>query len=101
MTKKMNVSELEDRTAVDEIHVTVVEVKEARKTDYGPIQTVDVEDETGGCNLTLWNDQVGTLTEGDQVTIRRGWCKEYKGQKQISTGKYGQLTKEATASTFL
>jgi ssDNA-binding replication factor A large subunit len=44
-------------------------------------------------DLTLWNDEVGTVDAGDKVKLTDGWCKEWNGRKQASTGKNGKLEK--------
>ncbi|MBD3388324.1 MAG: hypothetical protein GF416_04540 [Candidatus Altiarchaeales archaeon] len=93
MCSKMKIQELRDKTPVEEIVVKVTEVKEPNETRVGFVQQVTVEDETGNAVLTLWNDQIDSYKPGDVVKITKGWCKEYKGDKQISSGKYGTLEK--------
>ncbi len=58
----------------------------------GSLCNAAVKDETGEVQLTLWNEQVKQYHEGDQLKIENGWCSEYKGRKQISTGRNGTIT---------
>ncbi|KHO54302.1 MAG: replication factor A1 [archaeon GW2011_AR21] len=43
-------------------------------------------------SVTLWNEQIKQVKEGDKIRIEKGYVSEYKGQKQLSTGKFGTLT---------
>lgn len=54
-------------------------------------QTAILEDSSGSIALQLWNEQVGTVGEGDTVKIENGYVKEYQGKKQLSTGKWGEI----------
>lgn len=89
----MKVVDLKDKTAVDEIVLKITDVREATQTRVGMVQQVDGEDDSGAACLTLWNDQVGQFSVGETVKITKGWCKEYQGQMQVSSGKFGTLEK--------
>ena len=58
----------------------------------GTVANAAGKDDTGEISITLWNDQIKDVKEGDRVKIENGYVSEYKGQKQISTGKFGTLT---------
>jgi len=90
---KMKISDLKDKTAVDEIELKITDVKEPTETRVGTVQQATVEDDTGSATLTLWNEQAGAYDVGDVVKITKGWCKEYQGQLQVSTGKFGAIEK--------
>ena len=89
----MKVSELKDKATVEELELTVTEVKEPRETRFGMVQSTIAKDDSGTVTLTLWNDQVGQYNVGDAVKLTKGWCKEYMGELQVSSGKYGTLEK--------
>jgi ssDNA-binding replication factor A large subunit len=89
----MKVSDLRDRTPVDEIVLKITNVNEPRDTRVGQVQDAVVEDETGTATLTLWTDDVGRYGVGDTIRISNGWCKVYQGQVQVSAGKYGTIEK--------
>ncbi|MFC2162314.1 hypothetical protein ACFLRF_01415 [Candidatus Altiarchaeota archaeon] len=89
----MKISDLKDKTAIEELVVRIKKVNEPRDTRVGQVQDADVEDDTGSASLTLWTNEVGRFTEGDQVKISNGWAKMYNGQLQVSAGRYGALEK--------
>lgn len=57
----------------------------------GRVCRVQVKDDSGEINLTLWNDDIDTIGKGDKIHLKNGWCSEYMGEKQLSTGKFGQI----------
>ena len=59
----------------------------------GKVCSCTINDESGSCTLSLWNEQVEMFQEGDQITIKDGWVKEWNNEIQISTGKNGIIEK--------
>ena len=57
----------------------------------GKVCNATLKDATGNIVLTLWNDDVDKVKVGDTVKLENGWCSEYKGERQISTGKFGKI----------
>jgi len=51
-----------------------------------------IADETGKINLCLWGEQVNALIVGDMVQIEHASVKTFKGERQLSLGKYGTLS---------
>ena len=51
-----------------------------------------LKDESGEITLSLWNDDIDRINVGDKVKIENGWVSDFKGQPQISAGKYGKIT---------
>jgi replication factor A1 len=89
----MKVSELKDKAPVDELKLTIVSLGDTRDTSYGRVQSTTAKDESGSCTLSLWNDQIGKYNADETVVIKKGWCKEFRGQMQVSTGKFGTIEK--------
>ncbi len=92
----MNVSELKARAAVPEMTLEIVSKGEERKwaNENGSGRVCDCagKDETGSeVKFSLWNDQIDEVSEGNTVQITDGWCSEFRGQLQVSTGKRGKL----------
>jgi len=58
----------------------------------GSVCNAAVKDSSGEVQLTLWNEQSKQYHEGDVLKIENGWCSEYKGRLQISTGRNGTIT---------
>tara|TARA_Y100000034_G_C6852335_1_gene386804 strand:- start:190 stop:603 length:414 start_codon:yes stop_codon:yes gene_type:complete len=57
----------------------------------GRVCNAKLSDETGEIKLTLWNDDIDSVEVGDKIHLQNGWCSEYKGEKQLSSGKFGKI----------
>ncbi|MBI5553902.1 MAG: hypothetical protein HY917_04135 [Candidatus Diapherotrites archaeon] len=92
----MKVNELKAQTGVPEITLEIVTVAPPRAFSTargsGVVASAAARDETGEVSLSLWNEQTKQVGDGDQIKIENGWCTEYKGNIQLSTGKQGKLT---------
>ncbi len=91
----MKVNELQPKTPVPEIELEIVSVGEPRSFNTargsGTVANAAARDETGEVSVSLWNEQTNQVKEGDKIRIEDGWCNEFRGQIQISTGKNGKL----------
>jgi replication factor A1 len=91
----MKVSELKPKQGNVEIVVKIAEVGEVREFSkfgkQGRVATAIAEDETGKINLTLWNEQIDQVKQGDSVHIKNGFISEWQGEKQLTTGRMGSL----------
>lgn len=92
----MKVSELKPKSSVPEIVLEIVSKGDIRKwvneRGSGTVCNCAGRDEDGiEVSLSLWNEQCELVNEGDRVKISNGWCNEYKGQLQLSTGKSGTI----------
>ena len=90
----------------DGIHATI----EAEIVKINPVETVEgkdkkhkilkvlIKDETGKCQLVLWNEEIDRLAEklqeGKKVKIINGYVRENIYGLQISLGKWGLLIVE-------
>ena len=93
----MKASELKPRTAVPDITLEIVSKGETREfaneRGSGKVCSAAAKDEDGEeVTVSLWNEQIDQVNEGTKVKIENGWCSEFQGQKQVSTGKFGKLT---------
>ncbi|MEW6592912.1 MAG: single-stranded DNA-binding protein [Candidatus Hadarchaeota archaeon] len=52
-----------------------------------------VGDETGTIVLSLWQDQIGSVSEGDVLYIENGYITLFQGHMRLNVGKYGKMTK--------
>ncbi len=50
-----------------------------------------IADESGEISLSLWNDDVDKIKQGDKIKITNGYVSEFNGTKQLSAGKFGKL----------
>lgn len=93
----MKVSELKAGKSVDSIELEILDVTEAREFTNkfgqpGRVANATGGDDSGQVKLSLWNDQIEQVHAGDNIKLENGWVSEYKGEKQLSTGKFGKMT---------
>jgi len=50
-----------------------------------------IGDETGVVYLTLWDDNIEKVNEGDTLRIENGYVTLFKGNIRLNIGKYGKL----------
>jgi len=89
----VTVKEITGRGPVDEVTVKITEVTEAREVKGGMLKVADAQgnDETGVITITLWNDDIAKVKQGDTIKIIKGWANEYQGKIQLSAGKFGEI----------
>ena len=91
----MKVNELEAKQSKVEVTLKVTKKEEPREfTKFGMAGKVCncmASDDSGEIKVTLWNDQCEQVKEGDTIHIANGYVSEYKGELQLSTGKFGSL----------
>ncbi len=78
-----------------EVIGTVIEKGETRTFNKfgkeGRVANAKLQDESGIVTLSLWNEQIDQVNVGDKIKITNGYVGEWQGEKQLSTGKFGQL----------
>ena len=86
-------------------NVEVISKEEIRQFEkFGKVTKVcnaKLKDDSGEIQMTLWNEEIDQVQEGDKISIIDGWVKEWQGNLQISKGRNGQIVKageEAAAS---
>jgi len=91
----MKISELKPRAAVPEIELEIVSKGETREwsnpNGSGTVCNCAGKDDSGEVAVTLWNEQIEQVKEGDKIKITNGWCSEFRGEKQVSPGRQGSL----------
>ncbi len=91
----MEIKDLQANTGKVELTAQVTEKGEARTFEKfgksGRVCKATLEDASGKTTLTLWNDEVDSVQVGDTIKISNGWCSEFKGEKQVSAGKFGKI----------
>ncbi len=50
-----------------------------------------VGDETGCVYLTLWDDNITKVNEGDVVSVKNGYVNLFRGNIRLNIGRYGTL----------
>jgi replication factor A1 len=94
----LKINELRDGMRRVDIEAKVIQKSETREVrsrytnETYRVADATIEDETGTVTLTLWNDQIDQVNEGDRVRIENGYMKSFRGELQLNSGKYGTLT---------
>ena len=50
-----------------------------------------VDDEDQEVSVSLWNDEIERVQVNDRVRITNGWAREWRGNLQVSAGRFGKL----------
>ncbi|MDO8627134.1 MAG: DNA-binding protein [Candidatus Diapherotrites archaeon] len=93
----MNVKDLSSGQGKIDIELEIVSMAEPRPfanaRGEGKVANAAGKDSEGNeIKITLWNEQCDLVKEGNKIKIENGYVSEYKGEKQLSTGKFGKLT---------
>ena len=57
----------------------------------GRVCSARIKDESVECTLSLWNEQIDQVNEGDKIKIENGYANEWQGAIQLSTGRFGKI----------
>ncbi|AJF61165.1 TPA: hypothetical protein HA239_05085 [Candidatus Woesearchaeota archaeon] len=91
----MAIKDLEVNQSKVDVEGKITELGEVREFSKfgreGRVCNATVKDDSGSVKLTLWNEQIDMVKEGDTVKVKNGYVKEWQGEKQLSVGKYGSL----------
>lgn len=101
----VKVGELSPSSRAVNVKAKVVSKSEIREIaagrDGSPHRVCDalVGDETGCVYLTLWDDNITKINEGDTIAVGNGYVTLFKGNMRLNVGRYGTLevAKEALA----
>jgi len=91
----MEIKEIQANQGKIDIVAKVVEKEEPRTFEKfgkkGSVCNAKLKDDSGEIKLTLWNEDVEKVSLGDKIHIKNGWCSEYQGERQLSSGKFGEI----------
>ena len=91
----MDIADIKAQQANVDVEGEISSLDEPRTvtTARGPARVVSgkLKDNTGEIILSLWNDQIDQVSVGDRIKITKGYVREYRGELQLSTGKFGSL----------
>jgi len=94
---QMKVKELRPESKVDVIELVVRDKGAARdfSTRTGSTGKVAdakaVDDEGSEVSVSLWNDEIDRVQANDRIRITNGWAREWRGNLQVSAGRFGKL----------
>jgi replication factor A1 len=69
-----------------------------RYGNYASVANALIADETGTIRLSLWNEQIGCISEGDTILIENARASTFRGQRQLRIGKKGLLSNVGDSS---
>ena len=91
----MKISDVQANQGKIEVTATVVEKQDVRTFNKfgkeGRVCTAKLQDDSGTILLTLWNDDIEKVGQGDTIKVVNGWCAEFRGERQLSSGKFGSI----------
>jgi replication factor A1 len=91
----MKISELKVGQGKVDIEASVADKSSPRQFEKfgkaGKVCDVTGKDASGSIKLTLWNEQVDSVNIGDKIKVTNGYVSEFRGERQLSTGKFGKL----------
>ncbi len=91
----MPIADLQPRQGKVEVEAEVVDKGEIREFNKfgkaGRVCNAKIKDDSGEIALTLWNEQIDQVNVGDKIKITNGYVNEWQGEKQLTTGKFGNL----------
>jgi len=101
----VKVGELSPASRAVNVIAKVVSKSEIRNIaagrDGAPHRVCDalVGDESGCVYLTLWDDNIEKVNEGDTINVGNGYVTLFRGNMRLNVGRYGTLevAKEALA----
>lgn len=100
----MQIKDLQPKLGNVNIELDIVQKEEPREFEKfgkpGRVCNAIGKDETGRVKVTLWNEQIDSVNEGDRLKFENAYVNEFRGDMQITTGKYGnfEVTKKAGES---
>lgn len=91
------VSELNPQSRAVNVLAKVVSKSEVRSIAAGRdgaahrVSDALVGDETGCVYLTLWDDNIEKVNDGDTVLVKNGYINLFRGNMRLNIGRYGTL----------
>ena len=91
----MKISDIKLGMSGISLEAKVVEIGESRdvNTKYGVRTVADaiLEDETGQIKLSLWEDQINSVSVGDNVIVRGAYVTQFRDVIQLNIPRSGKL----------
>jgi replication factor A1 len=91
----MKISDLKVGQSRVDVEAEVKSIEPERSLDrFGRVirvTTAIIDDGSGSIKLTLWNQDIDKVKQGDKVKITNGYVNEFNGEKQLTAGKFGKF----------
>jgi len=96
-SNSLHVADLKTGMKQINLRARVVEIPEPKRVftrfgNYAAVTNALIADETGNIKLCLWNEQIGSISEGDIIQIENACASMFKGEQQLRIGKNGKLS---------
>ena len=91
------ISELNPSSRAVNVLAKVVSKSEVRNIAAGrdgeahKVSDALVGDETGCIYLTLWDDNIEKVNDGDTISVKNGYVNLFRGNMRLNVGRYGTL----------
>ena len=85
---------MQDKTPIDELVLKITKKEEPRAVRGGTLHVCNltgVDEDGDSVTVTLWNDDIRKVKEGDSIKITNGWASSFQDKMQVSPGRRGQL----------
>ncbi|MEM3781432.1 MAG: OB-fold nucleic acid binding domain-containing protein [Candidatus Micrarchaeaceae archaeon] len=92
----MKIIDLKAGASNVEVEGTITEKSEPREviTKFGKrlnVADAVLSDDSGSISISLWEDYATSINVGDKIKIVNGYVNEFRGNPQLSPGKYGKI----------
>ncbi len=91
----MEIKDIQANQGNIDVVIEIVAKEEPRTFEkfgkQGRVCNAKAKDGSGEIKLTLWNEDVDKVNVGDKIHLQNGWCSEYQGERQLSSGKFGKI----------
>lgn len=92
----MKISELRVGASSVTVQAKVIQKDEPREvvTKYGKrlsVANIVLQDESGSIPMSLWGNDIDQVSVGDTIEVANGYVNEFRGNPQLSTGKFGKI----------
>lgn len=92
----MKASDIKPGMRSVDLELTVIEKTDThsfvnKKGGKGRVATAICEDDSGRIKVSLWNEDIDLVEEGDRIRIKNGYSRLFKDEVHVSAGKYGEL----------
>jgi hypothetical protein len=96
-TENPRIKDLKSGMKRVDLKARIIEIPKPKSvfTRFGNFATVTnakVTDETGIIHLSLWNDQIDTVSMGDIIQVKNGHVVTFRGERQLRIGKRGHVS---------
>lgn len=91
----MKISDIKTGMSNVTVEGKIIDISETRdvQTKYGKRSVADaiLEDDTGQISLSLWEDQITSVSVGSKIVVSGAYVTEFRDKVQLSIPRSGKL----------